>query len=139
MTNGTPGQDPDPTKQESTNEKFESLKKNEKIQGAYRYATNNTKDTIAYILMIIGLVLLFSQTFYGGLIIGLIFGFYFAREISSSFSTLNDLIEEEGMVRSLIFGGLLLGLLVLAPSIFIGTAVAVGVKNVLFPDDSLKP
>lgn len=132
MTTPTPEKPKDEKKK--LNETLESLKKNEKIEGIYNYATNNTRDTVAYILMIVGIVLLFTNTFYGGLLVGLIFGYYFAPELLKYSQSVNDLIEEHGMVRSLIFGGLLLALFISAPAIFIGAALAVILKQILSPE-----
>lgn len=117
-------------------EKYEELKgkADEDIKDAYKYASTHTRDIIAYVCMIIGIVLLFTHAFYGGLVVGAIFGLYFFREINSYLKSLNDLIENQGMVRSLIFGGLLLALFVSAPAIFIGTACAIGVRQILYPE-----
>ena len=117
---------------------LEKLKKNQKIEGIYNYASNNTRDTIAYILMIVGIVLLFSHPFYGGLIVGLIFGYYFSNELYNIVKSANDLIEQHGMVRSLILGGLLLALFVAEPAIFIGAAIAVILKIALSQDTVTK-
>lgn len=84
--------------------------------------------------MIVGIVLLFTNTFYGGLLVGLIFGYYFAPELLKYSQSVNDLIEEQGMVRSLIFGGLLLALFISAPAVFIGAALAVVIKQILSPE-----
>ena len=135
MTHTSPGHDPKHPKKNSLADKLDALRKNEKIEGIYNYATNNTRDTIAYILMIIGIVLLFSYLFVGGFIVGLIFGLYFSNELTHLLRSLNDLIEFHGMVRSLIFGGLLLALFILAWPIYIGAAVALGAKHILFPEN----
>jgi F0F1-type ATP synthase assembly protein I len=116
------------------NDTLDQLKKNEKIEGLYNYATNNTRDTIAYILMIVGIVLLFTNPFWGGLIVGLIFGYYFSAELLQIVRSANDLIEQNGMVRSLIFGGLLLALFVAEPAIFIGAAIAVALRQAFNPE-----
>lgn len=116
------------------NDTLDQLKKNEKIEGLYNYATNNTRDTIAYILMIVGIVLLFTNPFWGGLIVGLIFGYYFSAELLHIVRSANDLIEQNGMVRSLIFGGLLLALFVAEPAIFIGAAIAVALRQAFNPE-----
>lgn len=144
MTNPTPSpttsnpEQPNPQapKKNPLSEKLEALRKNEKIEGIYNYASNNTRDTVAYILMIIGIVLLFTHLFYGGFIVGLIFGLYFTDEITALLRSLNDLIEQHGMVRSLIFGGLLLAILILAWPIYLGTAVAIGVKHILYSENT---
>lgn len=134
MTNPTPDQDPDPKKKDSLSEKLESLRRNEKVDGFVNYASSNTRDIIAYILMMIGIILLFTSSFYGGALIGIIFGLYFTQEIRVAIKNINDYIEQQGMVRSLIFGGLLLAFAIAAPSIFIGIALAIVIKQFLYPE-----
>jgi hypothetical protein len=114
-------------------ETFENLKKKEHLDNLYSYAQNNTRDTLAYILMIIGIIFLFFYPLYlyGGFIVGVITGLYFSKELSYVFTTLNDRIEEQGVVRSLILAGFLLALLISAPAIIIGVVVAVAVKQIV--------
>lgn len=135
----TPDQEPEKNepiseKNEPLSDKFESLKRNEKIDGIMSYASSNTRDILAYILMIVGIVLLFTHSFYGGLVIGLILGLYFTKEVAEIFSSLNEFIENQGMVRSLILGGFVLALFVSAPAIFIGIAIAIAVRQILHPE-----
>jgi len=114
---------PQPPKKKET-ERFEDF-----IQ------SSNIKDTIAYIAMIIGILLLFFEPFYGGAIIGIIAGLYFTKEIITPLKSIESFIEKQGMVRSLILGGLLLGLFIEAPAIVIGAAVAVGLKTIILTDE----
>lgn len=106
----------------------------EKPASFFQYVTSNTRDTIAYVILIIGIILLFFHPVYGGLLVGIISGLYFSEEIVSILNSLNDIIENEGIVRSLILGGLTLSLFIAAPAIFIGAAIAIGVKKILFPE-----
>ncbi len=119
-------------------ESLENLKKNEKIEELYKYAKSNTGDTIAYVAMILGILILFFEPFYGGLLIGFIAGLYFSDEIAKPLRSIEESIEELGMVRSLVFGGLLLGLFIEVPMIFIGLALAVGLKQLIFPGNGSK-
>lgn len=123
---------------ESFQDKFKNtlqgLKSNEKLESLVGYATANTRDTISYVLLIIGIILMFFHTFYGGALIGLIAGFYFSSEIMAIVKHGNDLVEEQGIVKSLIAGGLLLALFISAPAIFIGAALAVAIRQILFPE-----
>lgn len=134
-------QSPNSQKQEdqsSFQDKFkntlEGLKSNEKLENLVSYATANTRDTVSYVLLIIGIILMFFHSFYGGALIGLIAGLYFSSEVMALIRLGNDLIEEQGIVKSLIAGGLLLALFISAPGIFIGFALAVGIRHLLFPD-----
>jgi len=113
--------------------KLEDLKASEKLESIYSYAQSSTRDTLAYVILITGLVLLFFHPFIGGSLIGLIGGLYFAKEITEFARSTQEFLEEYGMVRSLVFGGGLLGLFISAPAIFIGAAIAIGLKTILLP------
>lgn len=130
MTNTTPNKPKkvDPSIKDKLNETFNSLKKNENIDAMYQYAQENTRDTIAYIVLIIGILLIFFKPFWGGLLVGIVVGIYFYNEILAIVQDLNGFIEAQGMVRSLILGGIAIAFFISAPMIFIGAALAVGVK-----------
>jgi hypothetical protein len=136
MANTSPSQEP---KKESVKEKLsstlESFKKSEKLEGLYGYASSNTRDTLAYVLMIIGIVLMLFHPFYGGALIGLLGGFYFAPELVYIVQNISKIIDLHGMVRSLIAGGVFVGLFISAPAIFIGMAIAVALKQIIFPEE----
>lgn len=141
MTNISPSPDPTSPKEpgkKSFKEKFEEtfakLKSNEQLTHLGSFATSNTRDSIAYVILIIGIILLFFHPFYGGLLIGIISGFYFSSEILAFIKTANQLIDEQGTVRSLIAGGVLLGFLISAPAIFLGIIIAIAVRQILFPE-----
>lgn len=115
-------------------DKQESKIKPERLEDIYQLASSNMKDTIAYIAMIVGILMLFFEPFYGGAIIGAIAGLYFTHEIVTPLKSLESFIEKQGMVRSLILGGALLGIFIEAPAIIIGAAVAVGLKQIIVND-----
>lgn len=110
------------------NETFNNLKKNEKFDAVYQYAQDNTRDTIAYIVLIIGILLLFFNEFWGGLLVGIVVGIYFYNELLAIAQDVNAFIETQGMVRSLIIGGIAIAFFISAPMIFIGAAFAVAIK-----------
>lgn len=117
-------------------QKEEPKKEEPKFGNTFKPFDSQTRDIIAYVLMIAGIVLLFSQPWIGGLIVGIVAGLYFANELMHDATSINELIDKQGMVRSLIFGGLLIALFISAPAIFIGAAVAVGLKHILYPEGS---
>lgn len=94
----------------------------------------STKDMIAYILLVLGIILLFFQHLYGGILIGIVAGVYFSKEILSIIRNANDYIEEQGLARSLIIAGILLAFLISAPAIFIGAAIVVGLRWFVFSE-----
>lgn len=113
------------------NETIENIKKNKNVNEIINYAQNNTQDTIAYVLLLFGVIWMFFQGFYGGVLVGLIVGFYFFKELIQFVRGLNHYIEEQGLAKSIILGGGLFALFVMAPGIFVGTAIMVGLKFML--------
>lgn len=124
MTNGQPSK---ATKNKEPKEK-------DRLEGIYKYAQTNPRDMIAYVLMVFGIILLFFQHLYGGLIIGIVFGIYFSKEIGYLIRHYEDFIEEQGLVRSLILAGVLLAFFIAAPGIYIGAAIVVALRHVLVTD-----
>lgn len=133
MASNLPGNDEkDPEKERNRlKESWESLKSREKFDDIYNFAKTNTADTIAYIVLFIGIVLWIFQYFLGGLLIGLVAGFYFGEILILWAKNLRDYVEYEGVIRSLILIGVLLGLIIAAPSIFIGAIAAIGVRYII--------
>jgi len=122
------------TKEEDGNkfsETIENLKKNKNVDSVLEYARNNTKDTIAFILLIVGILWMLGQPFNGGVLIGLVVGFYFSRELISYVRDFNSYLEEQGLAKTVILGGGALALFFLAPGIFIGVAVMAALKYLL--------
>lgn len=102
----------------------------------FSYAKSNTRDLIAYVLMILGILLLFFQPLYGGLLIGLVAGAYFSKEILEILRNYEKVIDQEGLVRSLILAGTLLAFFISAPAIFVGMAVVIGLRFFIYDRES---
>lgn len=115
-------------------ETIENLKKNKNIDSLLTYAKNNTQDTVAFILMIIGILWMLGQPFNGGILVGLVVGFYFSKELISFVKGYNTFIEEQGYAKAIILGAGALSLFVMAPGIFIGVAVMTALKFLLKAD-----
>lgn len=111
--------------------KFEDLKKHEHVKKVVDFTKSNTMDTIAYIILFVGIVLLFFQEFWGGLIIGAVGGFYFADPIIHWIRTFQEYLEQEGLLKVVILFFVALGFLIVAPAFFLGAAAAIGIKFVL--------
>jgi ABC-type multidrug transport system fused ATPase/permease subunit len=122
--NGSPSsQEPQQPKREEKN-KFEG-----KIESFYDYAKQNKWDTTAYVVLLLGLILMFFIPFIGSLLVGLIAGLYFSKEIVYAAKNAKQLIYEAGNVRSLVFLGTALAFLIAAPGIFIGAAIVASIKE----------
>jgi hypothetical protein len=107
----------------------EPRKKDDKINDVVDYIKANAKETICYILLIIGIILIFFDPFIGETLVGLIAGSYFGEEIIEAYRTRKDFVASEGIARSLIFGGVVLAFIICAPGIFLGAIIAIGIKQ----------
>lgn len=92
------------------------------------FSSSNARDVVAYVLLALGIILLFFQPIYGGLLIGLVAGVYFSSEVLTIIRNIEGFIDREGVARSLVLAGLLLGFLISAPAIFVGAAIVIAIK-----------
>ena len=118
----------EPHEGETIKEKFTKRIKNEKMENLFSFAKENTSDTLAYFLLVLGIIFLFFQPFWGQLLIGLVAGYYFSDEIIAFCKNFEREINQQGMVRSIVFGATLVALFVMVPMIFIGAGVVAGLK-----------
>lgn len=91
------------------------------------YIKSNQRDTIAYVVLVIGVILTLFQFPLGYLLVGIVAGLYFSEEIMSFFQKSENLWEEEALPRTLIIGGVAIALILAAPFLFLGTAVTVAI------------
>ncbi len=110
---------------------WNDLTQDKNVENAVHYAKSNTRDMIAYILLLTGLLLMFFDPNYGGTLIGVIFGLYFSQELYDAFKNYEMFIQTQGFVKSLVFGAVLLAFFFSVPFIFIGAIAAVGVRRLL--------
>lgn len=110
---------------ERLTKKFDNLKNDNRLDGAFSFAKSNTKDTLAYIFLIIGIILIFFETQLGGLILGVITGLYYSDEIIYIVKHFNELLEEQGFVRVLILAALFVAFFILLPFLFLGMLLGV--------------
>lgn len=124
MTSSDPNKSKDEESfKERLTHKLDQLKQDDRVEGLLNYAKSNTRDTIAYITLIIGIILLFFHPHLGASLIGLIAGLYFSEEIIYLIQHFKEFIEEQGLVRVLILAALLLGIFISVPFIFFGALV----------------
>lgn len=90
------------------------------------------RDKIAYAFMLIGIVLLFPFPILGGVIIGLVTGIYFYREIIGFIQNYSQFIHAKGVAKGFILAVLALALLITTPAIILGTAFALCLCILLF-------
>jgi hypothetical protein len=119
--------------QEKGNKESGKRDDSNKVRDIYTLAASNKEQTIAYILLILGLLLLlFFNNLLGGLIIGMVAGYYFAPEIIHYIRNLNEVTKgQEDPIRYIVLAALLLGLFIAAPGIFIGALIVATFKQVM--------
>ncbi len=100
----------------------------------FSLAKANGKDTIAYILMIVGIILTLFQSFWGGFIVGAVLGYFYKSEIIQAVTNYHRIIDQEGLVKSIIIGGTLLALFIGSYPLFIGAAIVVLLYYVIGKD-----
>lgn len=136
MTN--PQQDPhknDESLKEKLKHQVDNLKKNEKVEEVVNYASSNTRDIVAYALLVAGLLLMLTESArYGATLIGVIFGLYFSEQIVAFLKNFRNLTDQIGMVHSLVLAATLLALFIASPFIFIGAMVALAVREFITND-----
>jgi hypothetical protein len=123
--NGNKRDEPPLRSPESGNKKFENM---------CGYAKTNPRDVAGYALLILGIILLFVQPIYGGLLVGVALGIYFSKEIIQYTKDIERFVEEQGLVRSVVLGGTLLAFFISAPAIFVGCALVIAIKLLISAD-----
>jgi hypothetical protein len=130
MTSKTPNEKKGTSKSKFS-ETIDSIKKDQKIESLVSYAKANTQDTIAYVLLFLGIVWIFLNSFYGGILVGLVAGYYYGSDILTYVKHANQTINDMGIPRALVLGLTLVAFFILAPGIFIGAAIAAGIRRVV--------
>lgn len=117
------------SQKEKTSEKTDPKTK---VDDLYTYAKSNREQTITYILLILGLILLLMfNSLLGELIIGMVAGYYFAPEIIYYFRHIDEIFKSQNQTRHIVLIALLLSLFIAAPGIVIGAAIVAAFKQVM--------
>ncbi|WP_068468563.1 hypothetical protein [Candidatus Protochlamydia phocaeensis] len=117
--------------EDKVRESFRNNKDSKKFDDLYQYARNNKEHTITYILLILGLLLLFFDNLLGGLILGMVAGYHFAYEIIYYLRNIGQVFTGQDQLRYVVLTGLLLGLFIAAPGIFVGAIIVAAFKQVM--------
>lgn len=98
----------------------------------FSYMSIKREQMIVYILLILGLILiLFASPLLGGLIIGMVVGYYFAADIIHYLRNIGQVVGGQDQLRYIVLAALGLGLFIAAPGIFIGAIIVATFKQVL--------
>lgn len=126
-----PSQGSDPKKEEKVSDKIHNIGDSRKVDEIYHYAKQNKEQTITYILLVLGLLILFFNNLIGGFIIGMVAGYYFAPEIVYYVRNIKQIFSGPDQLRYIVLSGLLLAFLIAAPGVFIGAVIVAALKQLL--------
>lgn len=104
-------------------------KKDSNSDSLLSYFKTHIREAITYALLILGIVLLFFDQLYGGVLVGLVAGIYFGDEIVNYIKSWSTTTDSKRVARNLILAGIVIALFISAPAIFLGIAVAIAVKQ----------
>ncbi len=117
-----------------------SNRNSKKTDDFYQYAASHKEHTIAYVLLALGLLfLLFFNNLLGGLIIGMVAGYYFAPEIIYYLRNISQVAGGQDQLRYVVLTAILLGLFIAAPGIFLGAIIVATFKQVFTGPINRKP
>jgi|GEM_PF-1102218 len=116
-------------------EQISSLHAEEKLDQLYSFTKTHTRDAIAYVILIAGIIISLFNGVWGGTLIGIIAGIYFSSEIVYSLKNFRFFIDKEGVFKTFILGGVFFGLFLARPMLFIGIAAALGIKTLLLGEE----
>lgn len=119
------------TEKRSNDQKSKKGSKEQKSAKIYQlneYTMKNKEDLITYILLAIGIIVLFFNPLIGGLILGIIVGYYFSAKIIDIISHGKKLYNSP-KIETVVLAVALLGLLIVIPSFILGTLVIAAAKE----------
>lgn len=114
--------------QEKLTEKLDELKKNRNVEQMMSFAKSNTQDTLAYIGLFVGILMLLFGSPIGSILIGVIAGIYFSQPLLDWLTGFKNYLNTEGLGKTLVLLATAFALLVAAPYLFLGGAVATGIR-----------
>lgn len=97
----------------------------------FTFVKENLWETVSYILLFCGLILSIFSEFFGGLLVGLILGLYFAQEVIDRASAFKEFIGREGIFRGFIIIAAIIALLIEAPGLLIGTVIGTWIRPLI--------
>lgn len=97
------------------------------------YFKDHSRETISYILLIAGILMIIPWPFYGGLLVGIVGGIYFGDAIINYIKNWKGNVSSTGNYsvtsRHLVLLGVAIAFFLTSPAIYIGAAVAIGIKQ----------
>lgn len=114
---------------------FNKMKKKAQFNGDM-YSKKHTREILAGILVLLGLILAFFYTHFGALCVGLGFAICFYPELHNFFLHNRDGLAREGLSKILVGLGTLLFLLLTIPAFICAVVIGFGVMWLITHDQS---
>lgn len=123
-------------KKEELSEKVSDLGKQAQatVKKAWVYAGTLDQDTIAYIVLAVGVFLFFISPIFGGAIVGAVLGVVFVDQVTTAIRTARGYVHTERLVQTVSLIVLLVILIYALPTLFLGAIAAVGVVSLIRAD-----
>lgn len=119
---------------ESVENKFKDTMQNIRKSEFFSYACCNREQTITYIVLALGIILLLTDFwFIGGLIVGGVVGYHFSMEVIDFLRNIRQIFEGPDRLRYIVLTGLLIGFLITSPGIVIGIILVALIKHFAIP------
>lgn len=118
------------------NDPMKNSFRNFRDSGMYQYATSNKIKTITYLLLVLGIILIFFNNFIGTLFVGFVAGYHFSDAIVRFIQNLPQLINFDDQVQGVVMAAVALTLFIVAPGLPIGAVIVAVFKELLFKRSS---
>jgi len=112
-------------------EQISHLHAEEKMEELYSFTRTHTLDTVAYAVLIAGIIISIFSHFWGGILIGVVAGLYFTGEVMFAIKHFSHYVEKYGVFKTFVLGGVLFGLFIARPMLFVALAATIGIKLVI--------
>lgn len=100
------------------------------------YSKGHTREIIAYVLLVLGLIFLFILPLLGQALIGIVTAVYYGSDILHYINHYQQLQGELGGARALVLICLVITFFIEAPVVFIAGALTMALKHLLVANES---
>jgi len=98
------------------------------------YFKSHFREVIAYSILVLGILIMFFDGLYGGILVGLVAGIYFGQDIIAYVISWKSGLNSESIARYLISAGIVVAFFISAPAIFLGAAITIALRQLLFTE-----
>ena len=92
------------------------------------YFQSHFREIVAYAILVLGIFLLFFDSIYGQVLVGVVAGIYFGNDIVTYVLNWKTSLSA-CIARNLISAGVILAFFISAPAIFLGAALTIALKQ----------